>query len=253
MLQESFLTEAALISIPLLCISLWRIGLWKLKTYHSPLLGKIEVLRKYNGEKLLTINSYAQGVSTEKKSIEKSYWYKIAKEAVDFCHKYNKKEILMLGLGANSITSLIAKMDPKLHLTIVEIDSDIIAACKDYFGLEKLPNYTLIQADAYKLFNNSPSVTKKFDVIIVDIYTGKPPYVSLESNTPTFIEKVITYLKKDGVILFNRPGNTEAARSDSRQLKEYLQTLFKNTCLFDINDSRGYRNNIISASSKKNI
>lgn len=239
-----------IITILILLIILWRIGLRALKKYHSPTLGEIEVLQKYNGEKLLTINGYAQGISIEKKSLKKSYWYCVANETVKFCRIRKNPRILMLGLGANTISSLIAQQNPKIHQTIVEIDSQIIQACQEYFGLRELPNYCLIQADAYKLVNDKKTFTKKFDAIIVDIYTGKPPFVSLKSNLPNFIEKLLPWLKKEGMIIFNRPAHTKDTRKDSQKLKDYLVTLFIKTEVFDIKDPRGYRNNVIIGTTK---
>lgn len=240
-----------LISIPCLLLALWRIGLRRLKTYHSPLLGKIEIYKKYNGEKLLTINSYAQGISTEQKSIQKSYWYCIAREAVKFCQNKKNPQVLMLGLGANTIPTLIAGLNPAICQTIVEIDKEIIQACRTYFKLDSLPNYQLVRTDAYQLAEDKNAFGRQFNVLIVDIFTGKPPYVSLKSNKPNFIQKLLPWIKTDGMIIFNRPGNTEESRTDSQKLKNYLDTLFKNTTLFDLHDPRGYRNNVIVASFKK--
>lgn len=238
--------------LPLLLLALWRIGLRRLKSYHSPLLGKIEVFQKYNGEKVLTINSYAQGVSINNKSITKSYWYKIAAESVKLCKDRKKPKILMLGLGANTIPNLIAKLNPNIHPIIVEFDGYIIEACQKYFGLDNLPNYHLIQEDVYKLVDQKDVFKSPFDVLIVDVFTGKPPYISLKSNEPSFIEKILPWLKKDGLIIFNRPANTEAARSDSEQLKDYLSTLFIKTKIYQINDPRGYKNSVITAIQKMN-
>lgn len=251
MQQIDFALVIPVLIIPLLLLLLWRIGLRRLKIYHSPLLGKIEVFKKYNGEKVLTINSYGQGISIDKKSIAKSYWYKIAQEAVKFCQNKKHPQVLMLGLGANTISSLIGKMNPQIHQTIVEFDGYIIEACKKYFGLDKLPKFDLVQDDVYKLVDRKNVFKKPFDVLIVDVFTGKPPFISLKSNEPSFIEKNLPWLKKDGMILFNRPGNTESARTDSQKLREYLSTLFKKTGMFDIKDPRGYRNNVITGFFKK--
>lgn len=237
--------------MPLLLLALWRVGQWKLKRYHSPLLGTIEVLKKYNGEKMLTINTYLQGVSTNKKSIKDSYWYRAAQETVNFCQGRKNPQVLMLGLGSNTISDLIGKKDNKIRQTIIEVDKYIIAACREYFDLDKLPNCQLIQADAYKLAENPRAFGRQFDVIIVDIYTGKPPYVSLESNQPNFIEKILPWLKKDGMILFNRPGHNPEAREDSAELEEYLQTLFQKTELLLIEDPRKIKNNLILGFTKK--
>lgn len=243
-----FPLAAPLILIPILLFTLWRIGLRKLKTYHSPLLGKIEVLKKYNGEKILTTNSYIQGISTEKESVSQSYWYCVAKQTALLCKDHQHPQILMLGLGANTISNLISKINPHIHQTIVEIDKSIILACKEFFGLDKLPNHKLIQADAFKLVEKKNAFDgKKFDVIIVDIFIGNPPYVSIESNQPTFIEELLPHLKTDGMVIFNRPGHTEQVRSDSQKLEAYLKTLFQKTQMSDVKDPRGFRNTVITA------
>lgn len=245
MQQNTYEILIASLFIPLLLIVLWRIGLRNLKTYHSKISGKIEIFQKYNGEKVLTINSYPQGISTEKSSIIKSYWHKIAQLTVDFCHLDKNPQVLMLGLGANTIPNLIAQLNPKIKQTLIEIDPLIIAACQEFFNLNNLPNYQLIQTDAYNLAEDKNAFGEKFNVIIVDIFTGKPPFVSLKSNQPPFIEQILPWLKNDGIMIFNRPGHNATSVSDSKKLETYLSTLFKNTEFYTIKDPRGFKNNII--------
>ncbi len=238
----------------ILLFVLWRIGLRKIKTYYSPILGKIEVLKKYNGEKILTTNSYIQGISTEKNNVRQSYWFCVAEQTALFCQNIKNPQILMLGLGANTIPNIINKMNPKIHQTIVDIDEFIIQACREFFGLDKLPNHKLIQGDVFKLVEKKNSFDgKKFDTIIVDVFIGSPPYVSIESNQPNFIEKLLPFLKKDGMIIFNRPGHREEVRKESVELKRYLSSHFKKTALFDIKDPRGFRNSIITGQIKRSF
>jgi len=127
-----------LLLLPILIWGWWRLRLKRIAGYYSPLLGKIEIFQKYNGEKVLTINSYPQGVSIHDESIKKSYWYAIAQEVLRFTQKRKKPQILMLGLGACTIPNLIAKQDKNIHQTIIEIDKEIIKACHDFFGLGQL-------------------------------------------------------------------------------------------------------------------
>lgn len=236
--------------IPILLLIYWRIRLKRLKTYQSKILGKIEVFEKYNKEKALTINSYVQGVSIEDKSIKKSYWFCAAKQATKFCQQQKNAKILILGLGANTIPNLVAKLNPKIHQTIVEIDSAVIKACQEFFNLNKLPKHQLLQANAYKLINGKKIPSQPFDVIIVDIFTGEPPYIDLESNRPNFILKLLPFLKKNGAIIFNRPAHNEKVRAEGELLKDYLSTLFRKTEIFDIKDPRGFRNHIILGKEK---
>ncbi|MBI2011414.1 fused MFS/spermidine synthase [Candidatus Daviesbacteria bacterium] len=230
---------------------IWRLRLKRLKRYKSLLLGNIDVYQKYNKELVLTINNFAQGVSINNESIKNSYWYSIAKKVKEHTQKNKSPCILMLGLGANTISGLVNKLDPKIHQTIVEIDPLIINACQDYFDLEKNKNLKLINQDAYKLLNKKQAFAEKFDCIVVDIFIGKAPYHSLDSNKPLFIEKLLKYLKSNGLIIFNKPGTSKETKEDNQILISYLKNNFKNTAMEYIHDPRGYKNFIIFGFNKK--
>lgn len=150
----------------------------------------------------------------------------------------------MLGLGANTISSLIAQKNSSINQTVLEIDESIIKACQDFFDLNKTPNVKVIKTDAIRYFTTPP--TLKYDCIIVDIFTGKTPYVVEESNKPKFIKKLIKNLVKDGLILFNRPGTQKRILEDNQNLEKFLKTIFKQTGIHLVCDPRGYKNNIIT-------
>ncbi len=244
----NILLEPVIIFLIIVLMScFWRLQIKKLKEYHSPILGLIEIWEKYNGEKILTINKYHHGISTDAKSFKKSYWYYIAKQALDHIKHQKKPEVLFFGLGANASSRTIDQQNPQAHQTIIEIDHSIIEACKEFFHLDEMKNMTVIEGDAYKLIDERKYSQKKFDVMVVDIFTGIPPYVSTKTNQPPFIEKLQKWLKKDGLIIFNRPANIAADREDTKKLDAYLRTKFKKVQTVYIKDPRGYQNEIITA------
>lgn len=229
------------------CLAILRsIGIIRLKKYTSPLLGSVEVWQKFSGEKSLTINKYTHGISIYKKSISKSYWYHIAKITLDHCRSKKQPKVLFLGLGANTSSLLVARKNPATHQTIIEIDDSIIKACETYFELKTMPNYTLIKGDAYKLIDTRKDFIHTFDVIVIDIFTGNPPYVSTRSDKPTFIQKLLTWSKPGGLLVFNRPANTKQALLDSEALTAYLRTILKNVTTTCIKDPRLFQNNIVT-------
>lgn len=250
MWKMSFQIIIPLLLIPLLLLALWRVGRRTLKVYHSKLLGKISILQKYNGEKILVINTYDQGISINKKNIEQSYWYFVSEQIIKFCANKEKPQTLMLGLGAGTISNLIAKKNSNIRQTIIEIDKFVIQACKEYFNLDKLPNYQLLQDDAYRLLQEPKLFNDKFDIIIVDIYIGKAPFVSPKSNKPNFINKLLPLLKKEGMIIFNRPAESEKNRKENKDLENYLKQFFKKTEIIYIKDPRMYKNDIVTAQNK---
>lgn len=249
MQQLFFQLTIPLILIAICLVALWRIRIKSLKKYYSQLFGTVEVVQKYNGEKMLTINSYPQSVSTQDKSINQSYWSCVRDQTIRFCQDKKNPGVLLLGLGGNTIPNLISKTNPEIYFTIVEIDKAVIQACRDFFYLDKLPNYQLIQTDAYKLLEEKNAFKNKFDVIIVDVYIGKPPFVALESSQPGFISQVQKRLKPNGLIIFNWPGHNGEAREDSIKLQNYLRTIFRQVNSFSIDDSRGFKNNVITATN----
>lgn len=229
----------------------WRISWWRLKRFQSSISGTVEVFRKYNGEKLLTINHYPQGVSTEHPSIKQSYWYRMARLTKRWTINQRHPQVLLLGLGANTISGLINQLAPQIHQTIVEIDPIIINICRQFFNLGALTNYTLTQADAFKLLNRSRPFPHLFDVIIVDLFTGPPPFAAINSSQPVFIVKLLPQLKSSGLVIFNHPAHTKEARETGWGLRRYLATLFRKVQVHFIQDPRGYRNYLITAHLKR--
>lgn len=234
-----------LIIIPILLLILWRIRLKRLAVYHSKILGKIEVLEKYNGERLMAFNNYAQGISPDKKNIELSYWYGVAKQVLLFCKDKKDPQVLMFGMGACTIPNLISEKNSGINQTIVEFDPLVVKACEDFFGLKNIPNCKVVLADAYDLIKKKDAFGKKFDCIISDIFVGKPPFAVKKSTKPDFITQVLKYLKYDGAIIFNWPAHTDEFRNDGLKLEKYLAILFKETEIIHVKDPRGYKNNII--------
>lgn len=231
----------------------WRISWWRLKRLKSSISGTIEVFRKYNGEKLLTINHYPQGISTNHPSIKRSYWYRVAQLTHRWTVTKRRPQVLLLGLGANTISSLINQLAPQIHQTIVEIDPIVINICRQFFNLDALTNYTLTQADAFKLLNRPHPFPHPFDVIIVDLFTGPPPFAAIKSNQPVFIAKLLPQLKSSGLVIFNHPAHTKEAQAAGQNLRKYLTALFRKVRVHLIQDPRGYRNYLITAHSQKSF
>lgn len=246
-------TFQIIISASLIPPLLWlyfRLRMKTLATFSSAISGEIKVIEKYNHEKALTLNNYVQGVSINHPSISQSYWYLVAQKIARICQKENIASLLMFGLGANTVPNLLAKQQSKIHQTIVEIDPLILQACIKYFGLSELKNTTLINEDAYLLIAGKSEYTlplKTFKVIFVDIYTGGPPFVDPKSTEPNFINSLTKFLKKDGVIIFNRPADTAKIRQENQKLKAALEKHFPKVTSDFIADPRGFKNDIICA------
>ncbi len=236
-----------LLTILLVCLYiLWRYNIKKVQTYISPLQGSIVVWEKYNKEKLLTINNYSQGISITDSSIKKSYWYKIASRVLEVCKKKKNPHVLVLGLGANTTSLLIQKENQRVSFTIVEIDTQIIQACKDWFNLYSLKKLTLINDDAYKVIGKKTQIRGPFDAIIIDIFNGKSSK-KIHSREKKIITQLSKLLSPHGALVFNWPANSEKTKKEADKIMSNCKKIGLHVYKEYVKDSRRYKNYVITA------
>ena len=108
-------------------------------------------------------------------------------------------KILVLGVaGGSVIKTLVNEVSYRGSITGVEIDPEIIKVANSYFNLSKIPNLSIVIADAFEFVLQA---NEKYDLIIVDIFQ--------DTNMPGFLfenfftEKLCSLLHNKGHILFN--------------------------------------------------
>jgi spermidine synthase len=109
------------------------------------------------------------------------------------------ESVLILGVaGGSVIQTLVSDFSFSKNITGVELDSEIIHIANSYFGLDKIPNFKCVIADAEKFVQSDIS---HYDLIIIDIFkdTEMPEFLFQES----FISNSKQLLNKNGYILFN--------------------------------------------------
>lgn len=79
--------------------------------------------------------------------------------------------ILVFGVGGGTVFKMFQKAFPGARLVGVDIDTEIIRIGKQYFGLDTLPHLSLVAQDA-RIYVKDPSSKEKYDLVIVDLYTG---------------------------------------------------------------------------------
>ncbi len=191
----------------------------------SPYNPDIRVVREWGGLKLL-VNGSRQSGPYIRKLWEKAFNQFRLHDVVGV------KRILVLGLGGGTVIELLAKRYPTAAVTAVDIDSTMISIAKQYFGIGKLPNVRLIQADAKAFVTKT---MKPFDLIVIDLFFGR--------NIPTFVETKQFYqtikrvLRDKGTVILNYLREQEYQRkSDSLLLK--LKAVFRDVDDFSIANNR---------------
>ena len=112
------------------------------------------------------------------------------------------KKVLLIGLGAASLTKFLYRNCPHTHLTIVEIEPRVVAATRQFFKLpEDDKRIHMIIGDGVDYILNT---TKKFDLILVDGFNEYAHPGNL--NTLPFYQACRTRLSDDGLIAVNLLG-----------------------------------------------
>jgi spermidine synthase len=109
------------------------------------------------------------------------------------------RKVLIIGLGAASVTKYLYRHYPLAHLTVVEIEPAVVAAARQFFKLPEDPlrvNIVIEDGADYVLNCN-----KKFDLIMVDGYDENAHSGALD--TLPFYQSCRTRLSNDGIVAVN--------------------------------------------------
>ncbi len=112
------------------------------------------------------------------------------------------RRILLIGLGAASLTKFLYRHRPDAHLTIVEIEPGVVAAARHFFKLpEDEKRIHMVIGDGIEFVMNT---NKKFDLILVDGFNENAHPGGL--NTLPFYQACRSRLSEQGVLGVNLLG-----------------------------------------------
>lgn len=162
----------------------------RLKNYSSRFSGNIEI-NLVNGVKMIDTktSNYSYG------SLQKVL--KSGLKAIKFDNDY--RNILVLGMGGGSIVPTIRHdFRSDAHITLVDIDEEIIAIAQNEFDLLKYGNLKMVHADAYAFMENQHA---SFDLIIMDVFIIDRIPEAFQSET--FLKLLINKLSPKGSLIYN--------------------------------------------------
>ena len=129
------------------------------------------------------------------------------------------RKILLIGLGAASLTKFLYRHYPLAHLTIVEIEPGVIAAARQFFKLPEDPKRIhLVIGDGAEYVLNS---NKKFDLILVDGFDQHARAGALD--TLLFYQACRTRLSDNGVLVANLLGRSRGFKNSLARICEAFE------------------------------
>ncbi|MDO8261840.1 MAG: fused MFS/spermidine synthase [Gallionella sp.] len=109
------------------------------------------------------------------------------------------RKVLLIGLGAASLTKFLYRHYPLAHLTVVEIEPAVVAAARQFFKLPEDPKRIhLVIGDGAEYMLNS---NKEFDLVLVDGFDENARTGALQ--TLPFYQACRARLSNDGIVAIN--------------------------------------------------
>jgi len=129
------------------------------------------------------------------------------------------RKVLLIGLGAASLTKFLYRHYPLAHLTVVEIEPGVVAAARQFFKLPEDPkrlNIVIGDGAEYML-----SSSKKFDLILVDGFDEMARAGALE--TLPFYQACRYRLSDAGVMAVNLLTHSRSFKRTSAHITETFE------------------------------
>lgn len=147
---------------------------------------------------------------------------------------YHSKEALVVGLGGGGLLNFLARFQPDIKFTVVELDVEIVNIAKAYFGFEENDHMKVCVGDGLDICCHSESVEKSnaitfaagslhaiiFDVDSKDSTVGMscPPLSFIDI---TYLQNIAMLLAEDGVLVIN------VSARKSKMLDLVVENLYK--------------------------
>lgn len=130
------------------------------------------------------------------------------------------RRVLLIGLGAASLTKFLYRNCPLAKLTVVEIESRVVAAARQFFKLPDDPlRLNIVIADgAHFIAGND----KTYDLILVDGFDedARPG----ELDTLPFYQMCRSRLNDNGILAVNLLGRSRGYAASLERLREAFDT-----------------------------
>lgn len=140
------------------------------------------------------------------------------------------KRVLIVGLGGGSLPSLLRKHYPKMNIDVVDIDPEVVAAAKKFFGFREDEAMHAHVSDGRRFIEE---VREPYDVIFLDAYSAEN--IPFHLATREFLTAVRRALAPQGVVVSNIWSRRLNYLHDSMVLT--YQAVFEEVCIVNIQGS----------------
>jgi len=130
------------------------------------------------------------------------------------------RNVLLIGLGAASLTKFLYRNCPLAKLTVVEIESRVVAAARQFFKLPDDPlRLRIVIADGAQFIAEND---KNYDLILVDGFDEDARPGALD--TLPFYQMCRSRLNENGILAVNLLGRSRGYATSLERLRDAFDT-----------------------------
>jgi spermidine synthase len=130
------------------------------------------------------------------------------------------RRILIIGLGAGSMSTYLARAMPELQIDAIEIDPGVISVAKQYFGIRQTDRVRIIERDGRVYLARNKEA---YDLILLDAFRERG--VPFHLLTKEFYSLVKEHLAPGGAMATNVTGGTKLFTSTLVTLRAVFPTV----------------------------
>ncbi|MBI3140389.1 MAG: fused MFS/spermidine synthase [Rhodocyclales bacterium] len=129
------------------------------------------------------------------------------------------RSVLLIGLGAASLTKFLFRHRPQARLTVVEIEPAVVAAARQFFKLPEDP--IRLRIDVADGVDWLASQRKSFDLILVDGFDADARAGALD--TQPFYELCRSRLSREGLLAVNLLGRKRGFKASVERISRAFE------------------------------
>lgn len=114
------------------------------------------------------------------------------------CCEKQSSDVVVIGLGGGGLCSFLVKFLPKIHVTAVDIDPEMLQVAKNWFGLDENEKLSVVIQDGVEYLEEMARNKQKSDAILFDVDSKDsaigmscPPKQFLDESVLENVSKII--------------------------------------------------------------
>lgn len=151
-------------------------------------------------------------------------WREITENVAHMRAGAQTQRVFIGGLGGAGHLPILKQHFPSCQITVVEHDPAVIHAVRAH-GMCTTPDTTIIEGDLFEELGRLTTAGKRFDLVCVDIFTGKHP--SPETAEVVAATRIKAALAPGGIVVANVFQNPEYLGSLKRAFAHHSEVEYR--------------------------